>query len=231
MNIQYLIVDDEPLAHKVIEKYSAALPTLTKAGNCYDAIEAMQLLSQQSVDLLFLDIQMPTLKGLAFLRTLSNPPAVIITTAYKEYALEGYELDVVDYLLKPFAFERFLKAVNKVLQAKATPLIAAEVPPMQSHIFIKTDKQHVQVALEDICYLEAYGSYVKVYTKDKMLLTYDKLSAFEERLPSQQFMRVHKSYIVAILQIKRVEGNQLFIQKEVIPVGGNYRAMIRELVR
>ncbi|MEM6697154.1 MAG: LytTR family DNA-binding domain-containing protein [Bacteroidota bacterium] len=232
--LNYLIIDDEPLAHNVIEKYSADVPYLVKAGNCFDAIEAINFLNQHSVDLIFLDIQMPKLKGLAFLRSLANPPKVILTTAYKEYALESYELNVLDYLLKPFSFERFVKAVSKALEkqtpaAANSPIISAEQE--RTHIFVKGDKQYHQLLLEDILHVEAYGGYIKIYLKEQMILSHDQLSSFVQKLPETQFLRVHKSFVVALKKIERIEGNRLFIREKEIPIGGKYRAIIQQMLK
>ena len=229
--IRYIIIDDEPIAHRIIEKYCADLPHLEKKGNCYNAFEAMQLLNEQVVDLLFLDINMPKLSGFDFLRTLSNPPKIIVTTAYSEFALESYDLDVADYLLKPFAFDRFVKAVNKALsktttQAKAPPTPIVNTKPS---LFLKGDKKFHQIQWDNILFIEAYGHYTKVYLKDEMILSHQKISSFEELLPNDQFLRVHKSFIVAIEKIKFIEGNRLTIEEHEIPIGQTYKNHLNRL--
>ncbi|MEM0993220.1 MAG: LytTR family DNA-binding domain-containing protein [Bacteroidota bacterium] len=229
--LKYLIIDDEPLAHQVIEKYSADLPYLEKVGNCFDAIEALAFLNQHPVDLIFLDIQMPKLKGLAFLKSLSSPPKVILTTAYKEYALESYELNVLDYLLKPFSFERFLKAVGKALQQPIAVHPTTTPSETITHIFVKGDKQYHQLLLSDILYVEAYGGYIKIHLDQQMILSHDQLSSFAQKLPSDQFLRVHKSFVIALKKIERIEGNRLFIREKEIPIGGKYRAVIQDLLK
>ncbi len=229
--IRYVIIDDEPIAHRIIEKYCADLPHLEKKGNCYNAFEAMQLLNEQNVDLLFLDLNMPKLSGFDFLRTLSNPPKIIVTTAYAEFALESYDLDVADYLLKPFAFDRFVKAVNKALK-KATVQTAAPVSPVantKSTLFLKGDKKFHQIQWDHILFVEAYGHYTKVYLKDEMILSNQKISALEELLPSDQFLRVHKSFIVATDKIKFIEGNRLRIEEHEIPIGQTYKSLVSKL--
>ena len=229
--IRYVIIDDEPIAHRIIEKYCADLPHLEKKGNCYNAFEAMQLLNEQDVDLLFLDLNMPKLSGFDFLRTLSNPPKIIVTTAYADFALESYDLDVADYLLKPFAFDRFVKAVNKALK-KTMPQAAEPVSPVantKSTLFLKGDKKFHQIQWDHILFVEAYGHYTKVYLQDEMILSNQKISALEELLPSDQFLRVHKSFIVATDKIKFIEGNRLTIQEHEIPIGQTYKSLVSKL--
>jgi len=235
--MNYLIVDDEPLAHRVIEKYVEKLPSLTKIGNAYDAFQGFELLNAESVDLMFLDINMPKLKGLDFLRTLAKPPVVIITSAYREYALEGFELNVCDYLLKPFSFERFLTAVNKAINLEMKGQIESTTEKSVSSqndfpnkIFIKGDRKYHQIALSDILYLESYGSYVKVFLKDTMILTHETTSHFENLLPKPDFMRVHKSYIVATQKIEIIEGNRLKIGAKQIPIGNFYKKAVKDLI-
>lgn len=231
--ITYIIIDDETASHDIIEDYGNNLTYLTLKKNCYNAIEAMEYLSQNKVDLMFLDINMPKLTGFDFLKSLSNAPKIIVTTAYKEFALEGYELNIDDYLLKPFRFQRFLKAVTKVNDI-LTEDIATEKPvnldfPNQS-IFIKGDKKHYQVKLGDILFVEAYGNYVKVHVENQTIITHQTLSSFEELLPDKLFIKVHKSFIVASDKIDLVEGNQIFIQSHKVPIGKMYRPSINELL-
>jgi len=231
MKVNYIIVDDEPIAHRIIQKFCADVPGMNLQANCYDALEAMSVLNGKSVDLMFLDINMPKLKGLDFLKTINNPPIVIITSAYQEYALDGYELNVCDYLLKPFSFERFLKAVNKVLALISSPqVLRTSEMPHKTSIFIKGDKRHHQVQLDNISYLEGYGNYTKVHLDDKMILTHEKLSYFENSLPQESFIRIHKSFIISISKIKSVEGNRVFLEKTELPIGQVYRNNLMKLV-
>ncbi|MEL6592425.1 MAG: LytTR family DNA-binding domain-containing protein [Bacteroidota bacterium] len=226
--MRYCIIDDEPIAHRIIEGYCSKLPNLQKVGNCYDAFEAMQLLRAKAVDLIFLDINMPQLTGFEFLRTMQDLPAVIVTSAYKEFALEGYELNVTDYLLKPFSFERFLIAINKVGPKPSPPSI--ETPPSkQDRLFLKGDKKIHQLQLEDILFVEAYGNYSKVFLIDEMILTHEKISSLEVRLPAANFMRVHKSFIVAIDKIQTLQGNQLHIREHFVPIGQTYRQQVKRI--
>lgn len=232
--IRAIIIDDEPLAHKVIMQYAGDIPFLSIVGQCYKATEAYAMLEHEAVDLLFLDINMPRLKGLDFLRTLQHPPAVIITSAYEEYALEGYELRVTDYLLKPFSFERFLRAVNAVRQRNnpantESPVVAADNPTTYpEQLFIKVDKRQLQLNLADIHYLESFGNYVKVWTGANYHLTARTLTSFVDSLPPD-FARIHKSFIVRKQYIEYVEGATVVMASQrVLPVGKNYRALVRE---
>ena len=212
--LRALIVDDEPLAHKVIVQYAAELPFLEIVGQCYKAAEAYTHLEESSIDLLFLDINMPRLKGLDFLRTLANPPQVIITSAYEEYALEGYELRVTDYLLKPFRYERFLKAVNAARQTRpedSSSLNTAAGGQIQDRLFVKVNKRHLQLNFNDIHYLESYGNYVKIWTAKDCHLTARTLTSFEAELP-EDFARVHKSFILNKTEIHYVEGAMIIMK-------------------
>lgn len=231
--IRYIIIDDEPIAHRIIEGYCNNLPHLEKAGNCYDAFEAMQMLNKEQVDLMFLDVNMPKLSGFEFLKTLSNPPKIIVTTAYKEFAIEGYELDITDYLLKPFSFERFVKAINKTINTVVknnTTTMAPSPIAKQSRFFIKGDKKYHQIATETILFIEAYGNYTKLYLNDDdMIVSHEKISSLEELLLKDNFIRVHKSFIVAIDKIKTIEGNRILIDTHKIPVGQTYKSSIYKL--
>lgn len=229
--IHYAIVDDEPIAHRIIEGYCGHLLHLRKMGNCYNAFEAMEILNAQKIDLLFLDIKMPKLSGFDFLKTLTNPPKIIVTTAYKEFALEGYELNISDYLLKPFSFDRFIKAINKTIgdtiENKATSLA---VDKKQDRFFIKGEKKYHQVSLETILFVEAYGNYTKLYLKDEMILSHEKISTFVDLLPANGFLRVHKSFIVALDKIKSMEGNRIHIKNHKIPIGQTYKNGIKKIL-
>lgn len=228
----YLIIDDEPIAHDIIKGYCDLLPNITLAGQCYDAIEALGYLQNHEVDLIFLDLNMPKIKGFDFLKTLSSPPKVIVTTAYKEYALEGYELDVVDYLLKPFSFERFLKAINKIVNLKSmSSQIQTNTHGEDKCIFLYSDKKHVQVKLNDILFVEAAGNYCKVVLKDNQILIREKMSGILEIVPQDKFIRVHKSYIVAKAHILAVEGNRIQIKDHHIPIGKLYKMKVLDFLK
>ena len=228
--IKYIIVDDEPLAHELIEEFCNHLPHLQLQKNCYNALEAMQFLNQQEVDIMFLDLNMPKLKGFDFLRTLNQAPKVIVTTAYKEFALEGYELNVVDYLLKPFSFERLVSAINKAISNKDSNIVSPVLENKNARFFLKGDKKYHQVASGDILFIEAYGNYSKLYLKEEMIVSHEKISAFESLLPQGSFLRVHKSYIVGLDKIKLIEGNRIFIKEHKIPIGQTYRKEINDLL-
>ena len=230
--LKYIIIDDEPLAHEIIEEFCSMLPHVQLEKNCYNAMEAMQFLNENTVDFMFLDINMPKLRGLDFLKTLTNPPKTIITTAYKEHALEGFELNVVDYILKPFSFNRLVKAVNKVSETQTTKTIIKEVSSStdsSTHFFVKGDKKHHQIDLNDLLYIEAYGNYTKLYLKDELIVSHEKISHYEDLLNASNFLRVHKSFIVAIDKIKLIEGNRIQIETYKIPIGQTYKSRINKL--
>ena len=230
--MKYIIVDDEPLAHEIIEEFCSILPHVQLEKNCYNAMEAIQFLNENTVDFIFLDINMPKLKGLDFLKTLTNPPKTIITTAYKEHALEGFELNVVDYILKPFSFDRLVKAVNKVSETQTTKTIIKEVSSSEdssTRFFVKGDKKHHQIDLNDLLYIEAYGNYTKLFLKDEMIVSHEKISHYEDLLNDSNFLRVHKSFIVAIDKIKFIEGNRILITDHKIPIGQTYKSSINKL--
>lgn len=237
MSLRALIIDDEPLAHKVILEYAREIDFLQIVGQCYRATEAPALLRQQPIDLIFLDIQLPKLTGLDFLRTLQRRPLVIVVSAYAEYALESFELDVIDYLHKPFRFDRFLKAVNKALRLQARPQPprpeadprpAGEIPRQW---FVKTDKRYVQIDLAAIHYLESYGNYVKIWLADQFHLTAGTLSGYAAELPAEVFLRVHKSYVIQLHWIDYLEGNTLVLKNgKHIPVGKKYREAVKQFI-
>lgn len=230
--LKYIIIDDEPLAHEIIEEFCSMLPHVQLENNCYNAMEAMQYLNENTVDFMFLDINMPKLKGLDFLRTLTKPPKTIITTAYKEHALEGFELNVVDYILKPFSFDRLVKAVNKVSEIQTEKTIIKEVSNNETtstRFFVKGDKKHHQIDLSDLLYIEAYGNYTKLFLKDEMIVSHEKISHYEAMLTDGDFLRVHKSFIVAIDKIKFIEGNRILINQHKIPIGQTYKSEVNKL--
>jgi len=232
--IRYIIVDDEHLAHKVIQGYCNMLPNMSFSSSCYDAFEAIQFLSENEVDLIFLDLNMPKLSGFAFLKTLKNAPKVIVTTAYSEHALEGYELDIVDYLLKPISFERFIKAVNKA--TAKTPrdtsnTISSEGANKDQRIFLKGDNKLVQVKIDDILYLEAAGNYTKVVLQDSSILTREKISSLLDVLPKEDFIQVHKSFAIAPKHINTIEGNRINIGSYVVPIGKVYKMNLNKLLK
>ncbi|MFV0572144.1 MAG: LytR/AlgR family response regulator transcription factor [Xanthomarina gelatinilytica] len=231
--LKYIIIDDEPLAHEIIEEFCSMLPHLQLEKHCYNAMEAMQFLNENTVDFMFLDINMPKLKGLDFLKTLTNPPKTIITTAYKEHAIEGFELNVVDYILKPFSFDRLVTAVNKVSNTIQTPksvredVSTSETSPKQ--FFVKGDKKQHQIAIDNLLYIEAYGNYTKLFLEDDMIVSHEKISYYETLLQPSNFLRVHKSFLVSIGKIKFIEGNRIVINEHKIPIGQTYKNQINKL--
>lgn len=229
--IKYLIIDDEPIAHRIIEGYAKHLAQLSKAGNCYSGLEALGVLHNESIDLIFLDINMPQLNGFELLRTLSTPPKVIVTSAYQEFALEGYELNVVDYLLKPFSFERFLTAVNKIQTSTKETGTEKTAVPIQESIFLKQDRKQRKVWLDHIRYIEAYGNYCKVHLNEEVLITPERISALELLLPQKSFLRIHKSFIVAIDYIEAISGNKIQIGNKFVPIGQTYANTIKRLLK
>ncbi|MBI1227072.1 MAG: response regulator [Bacteroidetes bacterium] len=233
-----LVVDDEELARDLLENYIVRLPHLALLGKCRDPFEALDALSSQAVDLLFLDIQMPGMTGMEFLRTLKNKPLVVFTTAYSEFALESYNVDATDYLLKPFSFERFVQAVNKATDILALrkaaaagpvalePAVGAPVP--KGFILVKSEHKVHRLRYEDISYVEGMREYVAYHTPQGRILSLNSLKSLEEELPSDQFLRIHKSYIVAVDRISAIEGNQVVIGKEKLPIGASYREVVME---
>jgi DNA-binding LytR/AlgR family response regulator len=231
--IRYLIIDDEHIAHEIIKGYCDLLPNMELQQNCYDALEASHYLNEHEVDLIFLDLNMPKLKGFDFLKTLASPPKVIVTTAYSEFALEGYELNVVDYLLKPFSFNRFLKAVNKAVSSpgKTHFTTTGEKRPAEAtRIFLRGDKKYTQLVINDILYIEASGNYTKVITTKETITTREKFSAMLTSFPADDFLQIHKSFAVATKHIKSVEGNRIAIGDHVIPIGKVYKMNINSLL-
>ncbi len=239
MKLNCLIVDDEELAQRVVEKYVADVSSLNLIKKCNNAIEAMEAMQEHNIDLLFLDINMPKISGLNFLRGLKNPPMVIITTAYREYALEGFELNVIDYLKKPFSFERFFNAINKAIEKaklqQPNPenfVLKPEVRQQidESFIFIKSEKVTYKVDYKDILHIESIGDYIKIITNEKVIIAYQSLKQMENILPAKYFPRVHKSFMVSISKINSIEGNMIKIGKITIPIGRTYRNDFMEIV-
>jgi DNA-binding LytR/AlgR family response regulator len=223
-----LIVDDEELARRLVRSYCERLPYLRVIAEAAHPLAAMDLLRKESVDLLFLDIQMPNMTGLDFLRTLRQPPAVILTTAYSEYALEGYELDVVDYLLKPFSFERFVAAVNKARDYRFPDNPGSRAPSQieATYQLVRADRKTYRIPHADILYIESMREYVAYHTAKGRTLSLGSLKQLEDELPDQ-FLRVHKSFIVATDRVEALEGNQLRIGQALIPIGGSYREAVK----
>ncbi|SKC62670.1 LytR/AlgR family response regulator transcription factor [Ohtaekwangia koreensis] len=227
-----IIVDDEPLAIEILESYVSKIDQLEIAGTFRNAVTAFTFLQQNKIDLIFLDIQMPKLSGIDFLRTLKNPPKVIFTTAFRDYALDGFELEVVDYLLKPIPFERFLKAVAKVLHqpSAAAPAQKTEPSGSESFVYFKVDKKMIKTKMTDILYIESIKDYVKVKTSEKEIVTQQKISYLEESLPREQFLRIHRSFIVNVERIDAYSATDIEIGKHFIPIGRNYKTDVMKIL-
>ncbi|MFT3680662.1 MAG: LytTR family DNA-binding domain-containing protein [Ferruginibacter sp.] len=234
--ITCLAVDDEPPALEVLKKYIHAIPNLELAGTCSNALEALTMLQQKNVDLLFLDIQMPQLFGTDLVRTLKNPPKVIFTTAFRKFAVEGFELDAVDYLLKPISFERFLKAVNKVMESALTMTEPTALPPEQavrlpdSFINLRADRKNLKVALDDILYIESLKDYIKVVTSNRTIVTKQSISSIEEILPKEQFIRIHRSFIVSLNKIESFTNEIIEIGKQELPISRMYKLEVNKML-
>lgn len=228
--IKAIIVDDEPLARQVITQYAMEMPELEIIGCCNNALEANRMLKEEKVDLMFLDVNMPLLSGLDFLKNLQHPPLVILTTAYSDYALEGYELNILDYLKKPFSFDRFFKAIQKAGEQLA--LIAQKAEPRNNanYIFIKANKKTVRVGIDEIWFIEGLGDYIKIHVKDTHFVTNLSMKKMEELLPDDEFFRIHKSFIIRLDRIQSIEGNLVEIGKYRLPIGSNYRQAFNDLI-
>jgi two-component system, LytTR family, response regulator len=219
--IRCIIVEDEPLAARVLTDYVSEVPFLSLKGTFKDAILATEFLRDHEVDIIFLDIHLPKLKGLDFLKTLSNPPAIIITTAYHEYAVEGFNLNVTDYLLKPFGFERFLVAINKVKSSNAVE--------SRKYLFLNVQKKKVKVMLEDIVYIESQREYVKIVTTRKEYISKMSTHEVEALLPAEQFRRVHRSFIISIAKIESYTSEIIEVNGVSIPIGRGYKDVLDDI--
>jgi DNA-binding LytR/AlgR family response regulator len=220
MTLKCLIVDDEPASREVLRKYLQKLPGLTLLKECRDAYEASDTLAGDSVDLLFLDINMPGLSGISLAKSLNHPPQIIFTTAYPEYAVEGFELNAADYLVKPFSFERFLKAVDRARERISGNQDKQVDAPS---LLVRSEKKIYSIRLVDIRYVEGCGDYIKIVTAERTLLVHDTMKRFATGLPGSEFLRVHKSYIVRLKAIDYLEGNRLYIAGNKIPVSPDLR--------
>jgi DNA-binding LytR/AlgR family response regulator len=230
MALKCLLVDDEPPALSVLEKYVEAVDQLELAGTCNNAFQAMMVLQQKKVDLLFLDIQMPKLSGTSLVKTLQHPPKVIFTTAFKEYAIDAFEVDAVDYLLKPVSFERFLKAVNKVIHNTG---IIEEEPVVQNtagFLYFRADRKMVKIFLDEILYVESLKDYVKIHrATDRPLIVKQSISTLEAMLPQNGFVRIHRSFIVAVSKITAYTNHDVEVGKIELPIGRLYSSNVQRL--
>jgi len=229
-----LVVDDEPPARKILRRYIEEIPILTLVAECANAVQAFTELQQHTIDLMFLDIRMPQLNGNDLLKTLKNPTKVILTTAYPEYALEGYELDVTDYLMKPVTFERFLKSVNKAFPSglfKTGNILKEEDKKSEDFVYFRADRKMVKVMLHDILYIESMKDYIKVFTRNNTLVTKQSISSVEEMLPEKDFIRVHRSFIVSLQKIRTFTSELIEIDSSEIPIGKFYRQGVLKMLQ
>ena len=231
MSYTCLIVDDEQLARKLLKEYVSKVTALELRGMCKNPLEAMDIMQQEQIDILFLDIQMPELTGIEFVKSLKQKPVIIFTTAYSEFALEGYQLDVIDYLVKPFPLDRFVQAVNKAIEfidlKKKASLSGKD---SDEYILLHADHKIYKVALDDIQYIEGLKEYVSYFTKEKRIIVLQSLKSIEETLPADRFIRIHRSYIVPIRKIKTLDGNQVQIGDKLIPIGRSYKEEVLKRV-
>lgn len=229
--LKCIIVEDEILAQDVIKSHLAKIGRLELAGVYRNAPEAEAALKAQEIDIIFLDIRLPGMSGLQFLSGLKDSPLVVLTTAYAEYALESYEFNVIDYLLKPISFERFSRAVNKILDGRLFSAAGKEADPFQDdHIFIRSNSKFFRVNFSEILYIQGMKDYLKIYTPDYALITHQTMNDLEKSLPARQFIRVHKSYIVALRHIRSIYGNSIELEKATIPIGVSYKETVMHLI-
>lgn len=234
MSLKCIIVDDEPLALEVLEAYIDRIEGLELVAKCENAVKAFDALKKLQVDLVFLDIQMPKLTGIDFLKVLNPAPKVIFTTAYREYALESYELNVVDYLLKPIAFNRFMMAVNKAMDGTVEYEESADdagaLKNDHPYIFLKADRKMVKVYLKDILYIESLKDYVRIKTAEKEIVSLQKISYLEQKLPEELFMRIHRSFIVPIKKIEAFSNHAVEVGGKELPIGRNYKNQVLDIL-
>jgi DNA-binding LytR/AlgR family response regulator len=227
-----MIVEDETLAQQVIQSHLQKIDTCKLVAICNNALEAREVLNNEDVDLMFLDIQLPGMTGLHFLRSLTNPPLVVLTTAYSQYAVESYEFNIIDYLLKPISFERFSKTMDKLIDGRSLHLISKQKESSPAtHIFIKSNGKFVKMNFSEITYIKGMKDYLKIHTTESRLVTHQTMNEMEKMLPVEQFVRVHKSFIVALAHIKSIYGNSIEIEDATIPVGITYKDKVMLLIK
>lgn len=237
MKIKTLIVDDEPHAIEVIEKYISNLPEIDLVAKCNNAVQAFQLLQKKQIDLVFLDVKMPGLLGTDLVRSLKKPPKIIFTTAYQDYALEGFDLNAVDYLLKPISFDRFLKAMDKAFDTFKLNHHRVGVeqeksePRGENYLYLRADRKMMKINVNDIYWLESLKDYIKVVLQDKVIVSKQKISVLEELLPEEKFVRIHRSFIVSINKVESYHSFAIQIQGKELPIGRNYKAECRKRLR
>ena len=222
--IRCIIIEDEPLAQDVIKNHLQQSGRFNLVGTYRNALEAKEAIAKEEIDLIFLDIQLPGMTGLNFLRSLINPPLVVFTTSYPEYALESYEFNVIDYLLKPISYERFSKTIDKIIDGKIFKTAAGEIKPInREYIFIRSNGKFFRISFSDIIYIEGMKDYLKIHTADHTIITHQTMGEMENILPPGQFIRIQKSYIVSTARIKAVSGNSVDMGRALLPIGLNYK--------
>ena len=222
--IRCLLVDDEPPAIKLLEKYASMVNQIEVVGTSLSAVKAFDQLKDKTVDLMFLDIQMPVLNGIDFIKTLKNPPSIIITTAYREYALDGYDLDVIDYLMKPIPFDRFLKAIDRYRERSTTTVVEkTSSSSLPDHLFVNVNRTHHKIILKDILYIESLKDYVRIHTTKEKLVVKGNIGSFMKQLPDSQFVRIHRSFAIALLYVKSFNQSEIEINGQKLPIGVSYR--------
>jgi len=232
MNIKCLIIDDEPLAIKVIKSYLKEFKNFEVVASFSNPLEAMTMLKSRHIDAIFLDINMSKMDGLSFVRNIDLKPIVVITTAYREFALESYDLNILDYIVKPIPFNRFLKSINKITQQIYLQRGQKDkfLNKLNSHIFLKADKKLVKVNFDDIYYIESLKDYIMVFTTLGDYLTHKSLTSFTEELPKNDFLRIHRSYTIAINKVKSIEGNLIEVSSKKIPIGRKYVSQVKQTI-
>jgi len=231
MKIKCVLIDDEPLAIKVLQNYFTNFTDFEVIGTFNNSLEALDFINSTSVDAVFLDINMPMMTGFELISLIENKTKVIITTAFREFAAESYDLDVLDYLVKPIPLPRFIKCINKITtEYNLKNNIKVETIKGDSHIFIKVDKKMMKINIEEILFVEGMKEYIKVVTPDKTYITHKSLTSLSEELPADRFLRIHKSYVIALNKVKSIEGNRIQIQSYTIPIGRNYSKEVKNKI-
>ncbi len=231
MKIKCVLIDDEPLAIKVLQNYFANFTDFEVIGTFNNSLEALDFINSTSVDAVFLDINMPMMTGFELISLIESKTKVIITTAFREFAAESYDLDVLDYLVKPIPLPRFIKCINKITtEFNLKNNIKVETTKGDSHIFIKVDKKMMKINIEEILFVEGMKEYIKVVTPDKTYITHKSLTSLSEELPADRFLRIHKSYVIALNKVKSIEGNRIQIQSYTIPIGRNYSKEVKNKI-
>lgn len=226
MKVKCIVVDDEPLSQDVLKEYVESCPELEMVAVCSDALEAGNVLKKQKVDLMFLDVNMPRLSGISFVKSLKEPPVVILVTAYPEYAVEAFEIEALDYLVKPVSFERFRTAVNRALER-----FSLNDSPDSQHIMVRANKKNYRLSYKEIIYLEAQGDYVRFVTEEQALMVHGTMKEFLEQLPGKLFERIHKSYVISLRKVVYLEGNQVNLGKHKLPVSLSYKDALNEKLK